>query len=407
MDRDPGEGPFEAMGRLVRAASAPGAADDDAAEKRFVARVARGAGRRRGPVAAAVLAGVVGALLLRARPPHPSEVAAPAPVAARAPLAAPALLAPPGPPPLLGPGTVMRFEDGSVLDLETDGRGRLAEVTARGARVVLEQGSLAVRVTPRPGARWSVQAGPFTVEVTGTAFHVAWRAGTFEVAMTEGHVTVVDPRFQQGLFAGQRLVATAEAGIVSLGPALAAPARAGSPARPATRRPTIHRTALVSETTPVRDWSQRVAHGDFGSVVAEARAAGIDAALRQQGLAELEALGTAARLARESELATRVFQSIRRRFPGSEPARQAAFHLGRLADDEQRDPTAAVGWFDRYIAESPRGDLAAEALGRRMMALDRQRGPTAAPTQLAARDYLARFPDGPHAASARLILQGR
>jgi hypothetical protein len=334
--------------------------------------------------------------------------------------------------PLLGPGTVIRFGDGSVLDLERDGRGRLAEVTTRGARVVLEEGSLAVRVTPRPDARWLVQAGPCAVKVTGTAFHVDWRSGarTFEIAMSEGHVTVTGPLFEQTLAAGQRLVATVEGGIVSLGPAASAgpaPTPTGNPpgaadpgtprkavavaeaqplapARLGTGSPARRRVVAIAETRPPAvDWSRRVAHGEFGSVVADAEQEGIEAALRRT-LPEIEALATAARLARRDAVAGQVLRGMRARFPGSEAAHQAAFHLGRLAEDDGHDPRSAVGWYDRYLAESPAGGLLGEALGRRMMALDRLRDGEAA---AAARQYLARLPDGPHAASARRILQNR
>ena len=58
---------------------------------------------------------------------------------------------------------------------------------------------------------------------------------------------------------------------------------------------------------------------------------------------------------------------------------------------------------DRYLAEAPQGPLAAEALGRRMVAL-RHLGEVEA-CRKAARDYLRRFPSGPYAGVAGEIAE--
>jgi hypothetical protein len=220
--------------------------------------------------------------------------------------------------------------------------------------------------------------------------------------MSAGHVVVSGPRFEQRLGAGQRLVATVEGGIVSLEsappPPAEAPAAAPAPPPPALRPPHARRTAA-----PAPDWSARLAAGDFASVVARAEAEGIDVALGRRSLADLQALATAARLAHRGELARRTYLVERARFPASEGAREAAFHLGRLAEDVEGDRGAAVGWYDRYLGESPRGLLAAEALGRKMAALHA----VGAPAASVARQYLTRFPDGARAGLARTILQGQ
>jgi hypothetical protein len=74
--------------------------------------------------------------------------------------------------------------------------------------------------------------------------------------------------------------------------------------------------------------------------------------------------------------------------------------LGRLVEDESGP--SALEWYERYLAEDPRGIHASQALGRRMLILYR-RGDTAAAAS-AAREYLARFPEGAHAESARKIM---
>ena len=57
---------------------------------------------------------------------------------------------------------------------------------------------------------------------------------------------------------------------------------------------------------------------------------------------------------------------------------------------------AALEWYERYLAESPRGTYAPQALGRQMVLVHKLRGVASA--RPLATEYLARFPDGPYAA---------
>jgi hypothetical protein len=95
-----------------------------------------------------------------------------------------------------------------------------------------------------------------------------------------------------------------------------------------------------------------------------------------------------------------VLQAERQRFASSQAARDAAFFLGRLAEPSGG---GALDWYERYLSESPHGSYAAQALGRKMMLLYRQRGSAAA--RPVAVDYLARFPNGPDAATGRKLTQ--
>jgi hypothetical protein len=70
--------------------------------------------------------------------------------------------------------------------------------------------------------------------------------------------------------------------------------------------------------------------------------------------------------------------------------------------DEASSPASAVAWYDRYLAEAPGGALAAEALGRRMVAIKAASGKDAA--RAAADDYLRRYPEGAFAAQAHEII---
>jgi hypothetical protein len=150
---------------------------------------------------------------------------------------------------------------------------------------------------------------------------------------------------------------------------------------------------------PKPSWTQRVAAGDFRGVLAEADQRGLESTLGQSALADLVALADAARYAGRSDVAHRALTAQRERFAGSNAARTAAFLLGRLADTREGQPAAAIGWYDRYLAETPGGEFASEALGRKLVVVQRVSG--AASARPIAQEYLRRFPQGPYAAKAR------
>ena len=93
--------------------------------------------------------------------------------------------------------------------------------------------------------------------------------------------------------------------------------------------------------------------------------------------------------------------SLRRRFGDTREGRSAAFLLGRL--DEARGATGAAGrWYDTYLRELPGGELSAEALAGKMRMVFASDGRAAAAPL--ASQYLARYPNGVHAQTARGIL---
>ena len=408
-DHDAGDRDFERVARLVRAASTSpvDTATARATRTRFLDQIAADGqpGRARRFVFAALAVGAMGAAAAVLFTNWPRS--APAPVAsAPATPDAPALAA----------GTLVRFRDGSEIEVALDGRARLAESSGDGGRVLLEDGGLRVRVTPRPAgaavpARWTFQAGPFRVQVKGTAFRIRWHSqpGVFELEMTEGEVLATGPGLARKVVAGERLRASGDGKTVELA-ALAPVAPIAQPreaAAPATRveranRPSPARRLAVNAPAAAT-WSHLVASGKLDLVLAQAEAEGIAGVLERRREDDLAALGTAARLGRRFDPARQVFRAQRLRFARSDTGREAAFHLGRLADDVDGDTAGAVAWYDQYLADAPGGALAAEALGRKLAALDRQPGARAA-CRDAARTYLARFPDGPHRDLARRLV---
>jgi hypothetical protein len=303
---------------------------------------------------------------------------------------------------------VVRFSDGSVATLGAGSGARIIDVTPKGARILLEDGSADVEISPRDGARWSIEAGPYVVLVTGTRFEVLWRSGPqrLEVRLLEGNVVVRGPLLEDGVSvrAGQVLVADARNSHVHLEET--ASASAGAPS--ATPAPTA--AAGQPSTTPEPDpaptaaplsWSKRVAAGDFQGVLAEAEQLGFDSVLEQGSLERVVALGDAARYGKRGDLARKALSALRRRFPTSSQGRSAAYLLGRQLDDGG-SAGAAISWYETYLSESPGGTFAVEALGRRMWAVSRTRGKDAA--RPLAEDYLRRYSTGPHASVARSIL---
>ena len=101
----------------------------------------------------------------------------------------------------------------------------------------------------------------------------------------------------------------------------------------------------------------------------------------------------------------RALVALRERFAGTPAAEEAAFLLGRLAEDSHEPRATALGWYDVYLDEAPRGPYAAEALGRRLLLLIDAAGNTGA-VRATAREYLERHPTGPYASRARAILEG-
>ena len=108
------------------------------------------------------------------------------------------------------------FDDGSRMSVERDARFRLGMLPfGHGVDIRLEEGDAHLVVAHRPGARWSVQAGPFHIDVTGTRFGVRWsrQLGRFQVTMLEGEVLVVGGAIPPAthLRAGQTLSADLKA----------------------------------------------------------------------------------------------------------------------------------------------------------------------------------------------------
>jgi len=149
-------------------------------------------------------------------------------------------------------------------------------------------------------------------------------------------------------------------------------------------------------------WRRLAASGEHAAALAAVERAGLAAVLERADAESLEQLAHSARLANAAEPARRALQALRRRFPRDARARMAAFLLGRVALEQEKDPDAAASWFSVYLQEQPSGPLIEEARGR-ILELRRHQGDPAA-VQAAARAYIEHHPEGSRARLARALL---
>jgi hypothetical protein len=347
-----------------------------------------------------------------------------------------------------GPATkpsVLSFSDGTRIQMAAEARGRVVELDKHGGRIALEDGRAQVQVVHRERAKWFFEAGPFTIQVHGTAFSFGWDARTsrFDLRMESGLVSVTGPVSGGEIFlrAGETLSvglgdreaveparsATADRpaspGEVPPAPALRtspAPARRTStPVRgappPASRALAVVEPAPAPagtagdapragvRTRPFANWVSLLADGQAAEIVADAERLGVDRALADCSSEELAALADAARFQRNDRLARRALLAQRQRFPRSLRAAEASFLLGRLDDESGADGRErALTWYDRYLLESRGGAYVSEAMGRKMMVLERSGRRTDAAAIAA--DYLRRFPSGTYAHAAQALV---
>lgn len=317
--------------------------------------------------------------------------------------------------------TTVRFSDGSELVVQPAASAEVAELNTHGADIRLRRGQLRLEVAKRPGADWNVLAGAYRVHVTGTAFSVALADGgeSLDVEMFSGTVRVSGPLIDDELEVtrAQRLRIDQKHGRVAVEPAgeqaHVAPASLDEPARDAAPPEVVEpepappveppaTTARPHKARPAESWSKLVSAGQFTRVLDAAQARGIEGVYQRGSRDDLEALADAARYAHRPAVARDALLAMRKRFAGSKASKQAAFLLGRLVEDESAP--SALEWYERYLTEDPRGAHASQALGRRMIILYRRGDKALAATT--AREYLGRFPAGPHAESARKIVKG-
>ncbi len=317
----------------------------------------------------------------------------------------------------------LQFSEGSSVVVGPTGRVRVLATTPNGAHVLLEDGAVDVAITHRQrwATAWRFDAGPVSVQVTGTRFRLAWnqRAQTFTIAVSEGSVVVAGSCLPNGktVATGGHLDLDCSGIGDEQAPSRAGPSADVPSADEGSQPPTpgvaptpessavgaVTSTAGPSPTEPgEKTWRELLAEGDLPRALAAAERAGFAQACATAKPGELLGLSDAARLAANVGEATLAAQTLRRRFPGTDSAAAAAFRLGRIAFERRGAYADAVKWFSTCLAEAPNGPFMGDAVGRLMEA--RQRSGDHSGARADAERYLERFPRGPYANLARRLL---
>ena len=154
-----------------------------------------------------------------------------------------------------------------------------------------------------------------------------------------------------------------------------------------------------SPTPPA--WKTLLDQGDYRALLTESGPGEVEQALWNASATQLIDLGAEARELGDARAGS-IYSVVRSRFPGTEQAADAAFLLGRMQFHSGAYRTAAT-WFQTYVRERPDGRLAREASGRLIESYHRSGDEEEA--REAAERYLRLYPNGPHAALARSVLQ--
>lgn len=322
----------------------------------------------------------------------------------------------------------VRFSDGSVIEGQSGTRLRVEDTRSDGARVVIERGQVRAQIHHGPSSAWQFIVGPFEVRVVGTRFVLGWEPAKEQVDITleDGAVEVKSPlgrgpfvvrkgqHFQASLLThsvvlGDAVVAATQAdtnNVVEVKPAASAGEMPGDNSESAPVEP--HATPLGSSAPPksnaatIDSWSNWVSRGRFQEVVAAAEASGIERCLGSCSLNDVRALADAARYTHRADLAERSLLAIRQRAAGGPQREAAAFLLGRTNETSGR-VSVAYTWYQTYLAEAPNGEFAADSLAGALRATVQLRGNAAA--RPLAMQYLQRYPNGVHSATARKIVR--
>ena len=248
-------------------------------------------------------------------------------------------------------GMRVQFNEGSTCAFSPGTRGQIHSVDKSRAHLGIERGSASFQINRISGRRWIVDAGPFVVTVTGTAFTVSWDpiAERFELRLRHGTVVVRGPvsAGEISLRSGQRLTVNlpkAESVIDEWEPqtvgagAIAPPTMAPEPERtlmdeppPASRpsSPSIPRRNIEPR------WRDELAQGRWDRILSEAETMGIANVLDRVSSEDLFALADAARYRRRPDLARAALLAERRRFPHSPRALDVVFLLGRVEESQE------------------------------------------------------------------------
>jgi TolA-binding protein len=305
----------------------------------------------------------------------------------------------------------IHFGDGTDIVVQPHGHARVLSIAHRGARLVLERGTVAARVVHTGSAEWHVAAGPFDVHVVGTQFDATWDPDVqvFRLDLLEGAVVVSGGLLDRGtrVSTGETLRIDVRAGRMELVPTASLAAVTVAPKTPEIAPPIeLPPQTLASSNAPApqvahapRPWQPLATAGKYNAALELAKQVGFTHECDQASAADVLLLGDVARLAGDVPRAQEAYRAVRRRFAKTGFASSAAFALGRIAFERSHAYAEAATWFETATREG--GPFARDAAGRLIEA--RKAGGDLAGAKAAARAYLDRWPSGPHAALAKEV----
>jgi TolA-binding protein len=305
----------------------------------------------------------------------------------------------------LGPAS-LELTEGVTAELSARTLAYRTEQAPGEHRVTLEKGRLRLSIDPARHMHWTVLAGGYEVSVVGTIFSVErlLDGAEIDVKVERGRVSV-----SGGSLGSERVMVDAghqlrgrPAGfavtdLTADSPPLPSPE--GSGVVETERSPAAGASPATDDVAFIARYRMR----DYRGALEAAERSGFSGLLERLDRKSLAQLADAARLAGNVARARQALTRLRERFPASTEATDAAFLLGRLYADSLSDAAGAARYFDLYLTERPEGAYADEAEGRSMVT-HREAGDIARARQVASH-YLARFPSGPYASTARSILR--
>jgi TolA-binding protein len=307
----------------------------------------------------------------------------------------------------------MTLAEGTHIQVEPRSEVKLLRSSQHAVQVRLGHGSARFQVAKKRARRFSVDLGKVEVVVTGTQFRVLRRASAsgdrVQVTVSEGSVEV--HREDGGLvtlhagehwsttvapYDAEREVEPSRANNDELELEEVPPALPEAPVEDARDE----EVASADDAEPVVDTA--FDEDDIADHSARARERAHERAKRRRARAAFEDAGelldqaNLARRAGRLDDAADLYSDLVARYPRDRRASLAAFELGRLRMDSLRDIGGAVRALERALKLDARGAFAEDALARLVLAQE-ERGDREA-CSLARSRYLARYPEGVHAA---------
>lgn len=257
------------------------------------------------------------------------------------------------------------FADGSLAELSGEHSALVVEADTPSRVVTRLSGSARFRVTENPSRVFEVRTAEVRIRVLGTVFSV------FERGAARAEVRVEQGKVEVAWLGGATTLTAGQAGTFP----------------PETDGATALRQAALDE---------READS------APPSASDARAAKARVTAAELLHQADEARLRGAPEAALAPLRQVYERYPRDRRAPVAAFTLGRVLLDDLGRAGEAASAFEKARTLWPKGPLAVDALAREAEA--RVRAGEAERGRRLANQYLARHPDGKHAAAMRKLL---